>query len=194
MKRSKFLAINALLTTVIIIFTLIPIRIGPVSLAFLVLIPIIVSAQAVGFKSSIYTGALFGILSFISSFLIPSPLAPMFNNPLISILPRLFVGVSGYFAYKIMLKATKKIKNEVFRLGISSCVSAIISVLVNTGLVLSMMWALFNGKDIAGTAIDAKFMSALLSTNFIIEVICCALLAPSINYALVKSKLSMINQ
>ncbi len=47
---------------------------------------------------SIIGGALFGVASFVVAFIFPSPL---FQNPLVSIVPRLFIGIIGFGAYKL---------------------------------------------------------------------------------------------
>ena len=63
-------------------------------------------------------GTAFGLVSFIFSFIIISPL---FQNPLISVVPRLLIGFVGYGAYKLaqiiakgLLSLTEKIKLPLF--------------------------------------------------------------------------------
>lgn len=49
-------------------------------------------------------GVIFGLVSFALAYIFPSPL---FQNPLISVLPRAFIGIIGYGAYKLAQLAVK---------------------------------------------------------------------------------------
>lgn len=187
MRRSRTLAINALLATLIVIFTFIPLMPIGVSLAALMLLPVLIAGQIESWRSALFAGTFLGIMSCIASFVIPSPIAGAFHNPIVSIAPRIFVGLVAWVAYKVMSRATKKIKSPLLAHTISSAVSAASAVLTNTGLVLSMIWAFYGGKNVGETAITATYMMGLISINFAIEIVVCTLLTPPIAYAIRKS-------
>lgn len=66
-------------------------------------------------------------------------------------------------------------------------VACLAGVLTNTGLVLGMMWALYGGKSVNDTLISPEFMTAMLSINFVIEVVLFPLITPPVIYAVRKS-------
>lgn len=79
----------------------IPTPIGAISLVHL---PVIVGTLVLGFKKGMILSLAFGIFSFIRAFT-PMGIADVaFQNPLVSILPRLFIAPATYGVYKLMQK------------------------------------------------------------------------------------------
>ena len=78
------------------------------------------------FFYSIAAGAFFGISSFIFAFIFPSPL---FQNPLVSVAPRLFVGIAGYGAYRLAGLAAKGLALTAEKTRVPFSVSVIVAVL-----------------------------------------------------------------
>jgi uncharacterized membrane protein len=89
-------------------------------------------------------GAFFGVFSFIDA------TVPMFKDPLVAILPRLFIGVTAWLAY-VGLKRV----NEYLALT----VAAVIGTLTNTVLVLGM--AVLRGYMAAGVAVGVGITHGL---------------------------------
>lgn len=188
MRRSKIIAINAILAALILIFSLIPLVPIGVNLAVLTLIPVFIAGQIAGIKSAVFAGFFLGIISLISSFIMPTPIAPLFRNPIISVLPRIMVGIVSWLVYGGMTKIMKKTRlKPALSHTISSTVSAGLAVVTNTGLVLAMIWAFYNGQTVGDTAITAEFMMTLVSVNFVIELIGGMLITPPISLAVRKS-------
>lgn len=187
MRRSRVLAVNALLATLIVIFTMIPLSFGPVSIALLMLLPVIVGSEIEGWRTALFTGFFLGVMSLINSFVMPLPTAPLFNNPMISVFPRIFVGLAAYFVYKGMTRLTKKLKNRTLAKSLSSYFGAVAAVLTNTGLVIGMIWAFYYGKTAGGIAINAEFFTALISLNFVLEIVIVPLVSVPIVLAVTKS-------
>lgn len=184
MKKSLFIAVNAVLIALALVFMAIPISIGPVSLAVLMLIPVIIASQTLGLKSAILNSAALGLMSCLFSLLFPvSPLAVLFRNPLVSVLPRLFIGPVIYWVYKGVDKALKNRKGGEY---IASVVGTVSGVMTNTFLVVFMLWALYFDKEIGGTVISTEFLTGLLALNFVIEITVCAVIAPPIVAAVKK--------
>lgn len=184
MKKSMFIAVNAVLIALAIVFMAIPISIGPVSLAVLMLIPVIIASQTLGFKSALLNSAALGLMSCLFSLLFPvSPLAVLFRNPLVSVLPRLFIGPVIYWVYEGLKKLLKNKKGKEYFASVISTVSGVIT---NTFLVVFMLWALYFDKEVGGTVISTEFLTGLLALNFVIEIIVCAIIAPPIVAAVKK--------
>lgn len=86
-------------------------------------IPAIIGGIMEGWLVGGLVGTIFGIFSFLNA------TTPLFKDPLVAILPRIFIGITAYFSY-----AALKGRNEYLALG----VGAAIGTLTNTVLVLSM--------------------------------------------------------
>lgn len=95
----------------------------PAGHATIMHIPVILGGVLEGPVVGLITGAIFGIFSFLQ------PGAPFFADPLVSVLPRLFIGVVAYFVYA----ATRKI-NTVLACILAGAFGSI----TNTVLVLGM--------------------------------------------------------
>ena len=65
------------------------------------------------------------------------PLSFIFYNPIVSVLPRILIGITSYYTYMLI-----KIKNEPIKIGIAAAVGTA----TNTIGVLSMIY-LFYAKD-----------------------------------------------
>ncbi len=95
----------------------------PAGHATIMHIPVILGAVLEGPVVGLITGAIFGLFSFLQ------PGAPFFADPLVSILPRLFIGLVAYLAYF----ATKNI-NTILAYALAGAFGAA----TNTVLVMTM--------------------------------------------------------
>ena len=231
LKKSKRIAILALLLALTVILSVIPIRVSSATLA-LTLLPVLVLALTQDFLTGLLGGLVMGVTSLVMAFTVGagSPTAPIFQNPLVSVLPRLFVPVVAFSVMKGLSALAKRIrrkrshegleaaepvsedipaeraydgadgagadgaqsaakKDELPRLlqALTDGVACLAGVLTNTGLVLGMMWALYGGKSVNDTLISPEFMTAMLSINFVIEVVLFPLITPPVIYAVRKS-------
>lgn len=187
MKKSTTatIAINAILFALILIFMMVPIQIGPLRLAVLMLIPVLIAGQTQKLSVAIASGTFLGLVSFITSLIMPSSvLSYIFNNPLVSVLPRACIGIVVYFSYKLIKKL---IKNDIAGHTVGALVSSMLGVMTNTGLVSLMTWIFYHGKDISGTVINAEFMLTVILANFVIELIVCTIITPPISLAVKKT-------
>jgi uncharacterized membrane protein len=92
-------------------------------------VPAIIGGILEGWMVGGIIGAIFGIFSFLQVG------APMFKDPLISILPRIFIGITAYFTYA---GAKGILKNVQLGEYIALVLAAIVGTLTNTILVLGM--------------------------------------------------------
>lgn len=242
MKKSKRIAILALLLALTVILSMIPLRVSSATLA-LTLLPVFVLALTQDVVTGLLGGLVMGVTSLVMAFTFGagSPTAPIFQNPLVSVLPRLFVplavfGVSrglallagkaaarraaatsddgGSAAHAersegeesadcgvedaesadvcgegVSRKPRAKAGEDIPRVlrALTDAAGCLVGVLVNTGAVLGMMWAIYGGKSVGDTLISPEFMSAMLSVNFVIEVVVFPLITPPIAYAVRRS-------
>ncbi|HKL74307.1 MAG TPA: hypothetical protein VJ903_05380 [Clostridia bacterium] len=170
--RTKDIALIAIMTTMILVFAIFPISLGTVDMAFMALLPVIVITQVKGLKLGMILGAIFGIVSFAVSFSLRSVLSPVFMNPLVSIVPRLFIALTTYFSGKLLEKifAAMKFKGKVAD-SVKYGVSGAIGVCTNTVLVLGMMLLIYFGRNYGAVTIGWGLIVAILATNFVIELV-----------------------
>jgi len=98
-------------------------------------VPAIIGGIMEGWLVGGIIGTIFGLFSFLQA------TTPLFKDPLVAILPRIFIGITSYFAYVGLKKV-----NEYVAL----IVAAVVGTLTNTILVLGM--AVIRGYMAAGVA------------------------------------------
>ncbi len=176
--KTRDIAIAAIYLSLILIFVLVPMP-NPlgVSMAFIPLVAVILAADVQGLGMGLFAGTAFGIASLVNAFLHPTLMAPMFYNPLVSILPRMVIPVTAYFSFKLVKKLLSK-RSEDASTFVASTVSSVVAVVTNTSLVLAMMAAFNFGKTFGSTVINAAFFGGLLGVNFVFEIAICAFVAP----------------
>ncbi len=106
----------------------------PMAKATIMHIPVIIGAILEGPIVGLVAGLIFGIFSIIQNMTNPSLLSFAFLNPLVSVLPRMLIGVTTYYAYKIPF-----IKNDAVKTGIGAAVGT----LTNTVCVLGIIYILY---------------------------------------------------
>lgn len=98
LENIKNITLLALMLALTIIFCFVPVQFGTITLALMIL-PTIILAQVASFKTSLAMGIMMGIVNYIAWFTTKaaSPVAPIFQNPLVCILPRILIAVVCYF-------------------------------------------------------------------------------------------------
>lgn len=175
--------------TVILDYTIGVIPLPTVS-ATIVHIPAIITGIVAGPFAGFIVGTAMGIESLIHAVTRPpSPLAPLFFNPLVSVLPRMFIGVVAYYVYTGLKNILKKYK---VGMPIAIFVAAALGSLTNTVGVLGAIYFLYADRVEAilesFTAKAFVFMAA--STNGVAEMLVSGIIAVPIVMALTKIKKS----
>ena len=83
------------------------IPVGPTN-ATIMHIPVIIGAIVEGPIVGALVGLIFGIFSLIRAFTAPTVISPVFYNPLVSILPRVLIGITSYYAFVLFKKLGRK--------------------------------------------------------------------------------------
>ena len=98
MTKTKTIALLGLMVALTIIFCFVPIQFGPITLALMIL-PTLIVAQVCGAWTSVCMGIFMGLLNYVAWFTTKaaSPIAPIFQNPLVCILPRVLIAVVSYW-------------------------------------------------------------------------------------------------
>jgi uncharacterized membrane protein len=173
----------AMLTAIAVILGFTPLGIIPVPPvpATIMHIPVIIAAILEGPIIGAIMGLIFGIISIIRAVTTGSLLLEAYFNPLISVLPRILIGVGAYYVYKLL-----PVKNDKIRVGVAAAVGTAI----NTIGFLGMMFLLFakgyaTAKDIPVDTVG-KVIATVGFTNGIPEIIVAVIITVGVIIALKK--------
>jgi len=183
------IAILGILTAIIILQNFVPflgyIPIPPLN-PTIIHITVIVTAIVLGTREGMLVGLVWGIVRLFKAYTMPSsPLdLLLFTNPLISVFPRLMVGVVAGLVFAAFKKRGKE-KTGMLVAGISGS-------LTNTVLVLGLIALLYGNEYASSLGVDPSNLMAVLAgvvaTNGVAEAIASAIIAPLLSRALMKVK------
>lgn len=147
----------------------------------LVHITVILATCLLGTKLGTFIGGVWGVTSWIYSFQTVGPLNPVFNNPMVSVAPRLVVGCLAGLTFAMMAKHQEP--------KISAIVSAAIGTLTNTTLVLTGFFV-FGYQHIFGLLGEnpsnqlgdpvLTFILSLIGTNTLLEILAAIIIVPNL--------------
>ncbi|HWQ58399.1 MAG TPA: ECF transporter S component [Clostridia bacterium] len=181
-EKLRSLVLAAILSALIVVMTVVPytgyITIPVLSLEITTLhIVVALGACLLGWKYGAVLGGVWGVTCLIRAF--TNPLWIMFTNPLISVLPRIFVGVVGGLVFAAM----KKSKAPEF---VDALVAAIAATLTNTVLVLGAIYA-FGGMLESYAQFFEIFKAAfayIITINGLVELAAAAVIVPIVYRAI----------
>lgn len=84
------------------------IPIGPTK-ATIIHIPVIIAAIMEGPVAGAIVGLIFGISSILNAIFFPTPVAYVFLNPLVSVVPRILIGITSYYAFTLFKNTRKEV-------------------------------------------------------------------------------------
>jgi uncharacterized membrane protein len=141
----------------------------PIAKATILHVPVIIGAILEGPVVGATIGLIFGLFSIFQNLTAPSLLSFAFLNPLVSVLPRMLIGIVSYYCYKAVI-----VRNDSFKVGIG----AIAGSLINTFGVLSMIYFLYAERYAQANGISsemtAKVIYGIAFTNGIPEAVVAA--------------------
>ena len=180
------MAVIGVLSAISVMMSMLPfigyIPIGPTK-ATIMHIPVIIGAIIEGPVVGAIIGLIFGLTSLWNAVTQPTVTSVFFLNPLVSILPRILIGIVAYYAFQGVYKVSKKVYTSGF-------VAGLIGSLVNTAGVLGMIYILYAQQymekvgQAGGSA--GKFLFALAITNGIPEALVAALIVSAVSVALIR--------
>jgi uncharacterized membrane protein len=148
------------------------------SMAIVMFLPTILTGIILGPKAGWLMGTIAGILTLLRALTLPmSPLDPLFINPLVSVLPRMFIGLAAYYLFALV---TKKGANTP-RIAIGSAVAGAGAMITNTALVMTGLDIFYAQKITETFGVAFKtLLIAVISSNAIIEAVSGAVLTMAI--------------
>ena len=175
MKKTKELAFGSMIMAIILLMAAVPqlgyIKINLVDIT-IIHIPVLIGAMT--FKNrnlALIAGTTFGISSWLVAMFRPtSPVDLIFQNPLVSIVPRILFALLAFWLYKYL---SEKLKKD-YTAQVSS---VIVATLFHTILVVSMMFVF--GQHIFTDGIVALLIG-VVTLNGWIEVVLAAIIVPVI--------------
>lgn len=115
MKNSKVLTIRrmsiiGILGAISIVLGMTPLGFIPVgpTRATIMHIPVIIGAIMEGPVVGGFVGLIFGLFSIFQAITNPTPVSVVFYNPLVSVLPRILIGITSYYTYNALRKMGNK--------------------------------------------------------------------------------------
>ena len=157
------MSIISVLSAISIMLSMTPlgfIPIGPTN-ATIMHIPVIIGAIVEGPMVGMTVGLIFGLTSLIRNLTMPTITSFAFINPLVSVLPRVLIGIVAYYVYKLAIKITKNS-------FVSGWITGFIGSLVNTVGVLGMVYLLYGARYAVAldkSAASAKTLLLTLATT-----------------------------
>lgn len=155
--NTKKMAVIGMLGSISVILGMTPLGFIPVGItkATIMHIPVIIAAIIEGPVVGLLVGLIFGIFSLIQSFTSPTPVSFVFWNPLVSIIPRMLIGVVSYYFY-VFIKKT--IKNEAVAVGLTGAIGT----LTNTVGVLLMIYVLYGIEFVKAIGADINTVGKII--------------------------------
>ena len=150
----------------------------PMSLA-LGLIPVLVAAQLKGPKVGAAVGLVFGLTSMTLALIAAASMtiARVTVNPLVSVVPRILVGVVCGGVYKLSARNATSKPRRIF----NSVVATLSGIITNTALYLGMFLAFAYGRTFEETTIDFKWvLASVVALNTVVEVVAFTLIVPAV--------------
>lgn len=180
------MTVIGVLSAISIMMSMLPfigyIPIGPTK-ATIMHIPVIIGAIVEGPVVGATIGLIFGLTSLWNAVTQPVLLSPLFINPLVSVLPRILIGIISYYVYQGIYKISKKVY-------LSGFIAGLIGSLANTVGVLGMIYVLYAEKYL--TLIEqqganaGKLLFGIAFANGIPEALVAALIVSAVSVALIR--------
>jgi len=137
---------------------------GMASVAILCFIPTVITSLIYGPIVGAFMGGLAGLVTLSRAIIMPAGiLDPYFINPLVSVLPRIFIGIIPYYVYRLIKKLVKA-------QSVASFLAGAFGAIINTALVMPMLYFLY-GTEIA-TKVGSSFkvlLIGIISSSMLLE-------------------------
>ena len=172
-QKTRKLVVAGMLSGITMVLGLTPlgiIPIGPLN-ATILHVPVIIGAVLEGPVVGFVVGLIFGLFSLYRAAVGGSVLAPLFLNPVVTILPRVLIGPVAYYVYRGLTHLTKK-------RALPEGAAAVAGTLTNTVGVMGLIFILYAGEyaDLMGLSREGVGL-AILSASAVNGVPECILAA-----------------
>ncbi|MGL4343578.1 MAG: ECF transporter S component [Cellulosilyticaceae bacterium] len=179
--RTKTLALVGILGAIIVVMAFTPLGIIPIPgmAATILHIPVIVGALLLGPKIGATLGGIMGMATMVRAIFMPmGPMDLFFRNPIVSIVPRILIGVVAYYAYRGLLRVIKK---YYIVLVLTSVIGALTNTVLTMGTLMLVYYKQLGDLTINELGVTVwAFMGIILTTNAIGEMLATAVITPPI--------------
>jgi len=126
----------------------------PMAKATIMHIPVIIGAILEGPLVGMLIGLIFGLFSIFQNMAVPNVLSFAFINPLVSVLPRVLIGLTAFYSYKLFAA-----RQETIGIGVGAALGS----LTNTFGVLGMIYLLYAADFAAARGINPDTVFKVIS-------------------------------
>ncbi len=182
--KTRKLAITAMLGAVTIMLGVTPLGLIPLGVFNVTTlhIPVIIGAILEGPLVGAAVGLIFGMTSLVKNLVAPTPISFIFWNPLISVLPRILIGLFSYYFYAAISRLVKNRRITYFLTGV-------FGTFVNTFFVLGLAYLLYAKALVEKLSLPegaGKFLLGIATANGIPEMVTSALITVAVVTAVKK--------
>lgn len=186
-KKPRYLATLGLMLALTLVLDYSPlgaIPLGTIS-ATTTHIPTIITGVILGPIAGFLMGTCLGLISLVHALTRPvTVLDPLFINPLISVLPRMFIGFVSYYVYFLLSKINKKIPSKK---TLATFAAGLAGSFTNTSLVFLMLYLIYAKEVVEKLGIAFKvILISVFTTNAIAEALVSAFITSAISLAYFK--------
>lgn len=188
-QKTASLAVNAMLTAIILVMSFTPLgylQVGPVKMT-LIMLPVAVGAITMGPLTGAFLGLVFGLTSFAQCFGLDSfgttlmGISPVYTF-IMCIVPRVLMG----YLCGLIFKGVKKLNKSV-----AYVVASLSGAILNTAFFMTLLILLFGRSDFImgfrGELNIFAFLVAFVGINGLCEIIACALVGAPVSASLDKA-------
>lgn len=118
-------------------------------------VPVVVGAILEGPVVGAILGLIFGLFSIFQNMTTPSVLSFAFLNPLVSVLPRILIGILAYYGYRLFQN-----RNQYLAVGVGAALGS----LMNTCGVMGMIYLLYVGQYAASKGIETAAAGGVIAS------------------------------
>ncbi|MDF2503156.1 MAG: putative rane protein [Clostridium sp.] len=153
----------------------------PILQATIMHVPVIIGAIIEGPIVGMCIGLIFGISSIIQNIMTPTLLSFALINPLVSILPRILIALTSYYAYKFMIG-----NNKALKIGVGAAIGSITNTIGVLGIIYLLYLQQYAKHMKINSATASKAILGVAIVNGIPEMIAAVFITVPIVIAVIK--------
>lgn len=181
-KRIESMALAAIILAIMAILNFVPnvgyIRIIPNTFEITIIhLFVLIFAWMFGWKAGLLSGLSFGVFCFCNAFIVGNL---TFQNPIVSILPRLLFGFFAGIGFDLL----RLIKKPNLRLTFDIILCGVLTA-IHTFMVLIAIYLAFSNSEVFSTYM--KVMMASIAINFPVEIAAALVIVPAVVFVLDKA-------
>ncbi|WP_010234346.1 ECF transporter S component [Clostridium arbusti] len=153
----------------------------PILQATIMHVPVIIGAIIEGPIVGMCIGLIFGISSIIQNIMTPTLLSFALINPLVSILPRILIALTSYYAYKFMIG-----NNKALKIGVGAAIGSITNTIGVLGIIYLLYLQQYAKHMKINSSTASKAILGVAIVNGIPEMIAAVFITVPIVIAVIK--------